>query len=96
MRWFDNKCVQLVSTYCSSKDAMGEVDLADMLIALYCSPMKSKRRYLKVLIHVVDTCKVNSLILYRRFADQLYIPKKNQINLLTFSSKIAAGLTMES
>ena len=124
MRWFDNKCVQLVSTYCSSKNsgtvrrwdakskshiqvpcpevvreynsAMGGVDLADMLIALYRSPMKTKRWYLKVIIHAVDICKVNAWILYRRFADQLRIPKKNQMNLLTFSSKVAAGLTMES
>ncbi|MEM6686592.1 MAG: transposase [Bacteroidota bacterium] len=124
MRWFDNKTVQLASTYCSSKDigtvkrwdakskshiqvpcpeivreynsAMGGVDLADMLIALYRSPMKTKRWYLKVIIHAVDMCKVNAWILYRRYADQLHIPKKNQLPLLAFSSKVAAGLTVAS
>ena len=70
MRWYDNKCVQLASTYCSSESsgtvkkwdsknkthiqvqcleiineynsAMGGVDLSDMLVALYRSPMKTK------------------------------------------------------
>ena len=124
MRWYDNKGVQLASTYCSSEDrgtvqrwdakskshiqvpcpeivkeynsAMGGVDLADMLIALYRSPMKTKRWYLKVIIHALDMCKVNAWILYRRYSDQLRIPKKNQLPLLAFSSKVAAGLTVAS
>ena len=123
VRWFDNKSVQLVSTYSSPatsgtvkrwdqsskrhilvpcpeivKDynsAMRGVDLADMLIALNRSPMKTYRWYLKVLIHCVDICKVNSWLLYRRYANQLSIPKTNQMALLKFSSKIADGLLFE-
>ncbi|XP_057308224.1 piggyBac transposable element-derived protein 3-like [Hydractinia symbiolongicarpus] len=58
--------------------AMEGVDLADMLIALYCSPYKIKCWYLKVVFHRVDICKVNSWLLYRRYADQLKIPKKGE------------------
>ena len=82
MRWFDNICVQLVSTFSSpislssvkrwnSKNkshvnvscpeiakeynkSMGGVDLADMLISLYCTPIKTKRWYLKLIFHCVD------------------------------------------
>ena len=91
VRWFDNKSVQLVSTYSSPaisdtvkhwkqsskqhilvlcpeivkyyNSAVGGVDLANMLVALYTSPMKTHRWYLKVLIHCVDICKVNSWLL---------------------------------
>ena len=49
-------CPEIVKDYNS---AMGGVDLADMLIALYRSPIKTHRLYLKVLIHCVDICKVN-------------------------------------
>ena len=73
-KWYDNKCVQLISSYCdpdstikvkrwdnTSKTyidincptavqeynkSMGGVDLADMLIALYRTTIKSKRWYL--------------------------------------------------
>ena len=121
--WFDNKSVQLVSTYSSPatsgtvklwdqsskrhilvpcpgilKDynsAMGGMDLADMLIALYRSPMKSHRWYLIALIHCVDICKVNSWLLYRRYTNQLSIPKRNQVAVLKFSTKIADGLLFE-
>ena len=120
VRWFDNKPVQLVSTYSypttsgtvkrwdqSSKQhilvpcleivkgynsALARVELADMLIALYRSPMKTHRWYLKVLIHCVDVSKVNS---YRHYENQPSIPKRNQIALLKFSSKIADWLLYE-
>nr|XP_047143108.1 piggyBac transposable element-derived protein 3-like [Hydra vulgaris] len=79
VRWFDNKCVQLVSTFSSPislsnvkrwnrknksyvsvscpeivkeyNKSMGGVDLADMLISLYRTPIKTKRWYLKVIFH---------------------------------------------
>ena len=71
------------------------MDLADMLIALYRSPIKTHRRYLKVLIHCVDIFKVNSWLLYRRYANPFSIPKRNQMALLKFSCKIADGLLHE-
>ena len=66
-----------------------------MLLALYRSPMKIHRWNLKVWIHCVDICKVNSWLLYRCYANQLSIPKRNQMALLKFSSKIADGLLFE-
>ena len=73
-------CPEIVKDYNS---AMGVVDLTDMLIALY-SPQKTHRWYLKVLIHCADICKVNSWLLYRRYANQLSILKRNQMALLSF------------
>ena len=74
---------------------MGGMGLTDMFIALYRSPMKTHRWYLKVLIHCEDIQKVNSWLLYRRYENQLSVPKRNQMALLTFSSKIADGLLYE-
>ena len=63
-----------------------------MLIVLYRLPIKTRRWYLKVLIHCADICKVNSWLLYPYYPNQLSIPKRNQIALSNFSSKIPDGL----
>ena len=73
-------CPEIVQDYNS---AMGVVDLTNMLTALY-SPIKTHRWYLKVLIHCAYIFKVNSRLLYRRYANQLSIPKRNQMALLSF------------
>ena len=82
-------CPDIVKEYNS---AMGGVDLADMLISLYRTPWKSKRWYLRVLVHCIDIAKVNAWLLYRRCAEQLQIPKRKQMALCKFSSKIAHSL----
>ena len=82
-------CHDIVKQY---NGAMGGVDLADMLISLYRTPWKSKRWYLRVLVHCMDICKVNAWLLYRRYAEQLKVPKHQQIQLAAFSSKIAHAL----
>ena len=66
-------CLEVVKDYNST---MGGVDPADMLIALYRSPMKTNRWYLKVLIHCGDICKVNSWLLYRRFQISSPFPRE--------------------
>ena len=71
---------------------MGDVDLVDKLIALYRAPMKTKRWYMKVLVHCADICKVNAWLLYRRYATQLSISKKKQLTLVQFTTKVAGGL----
>ena len=91
---YDNKSVQIASTYCDPDASgsvkcwdrsakkyvrisyptvvlkynknMGGVDLADMLISLYRTHIKTKRWYLKVLFHCVDIAKINEWLLYRR------------------------------
>jgi hypothetical protein len=82
-------CPDIVKEY---NAAMGGVDLADMLISLYRTPWKSKKWYLRVLVHCLDIAKVNAWLLYRRYADQLNIPKGRQMRLCKFSSQIAHAL----
>jgi len=120
-RWFDNKCVQLISNNVNPETTnkikrwdrqsrsyvqidcptvveeynkyMGGVDLADMLISLYRTTIKTKRWYLKVLFHCVDIAKVNAWLVYRRHCDQSNVPKKSQLSLLKFTMSIASALT---
>ena len=71
---------------------MGGIGLADMLISLYRTTVRTKRWYLKVLFHCVDTSKVKVWLLYCCHCNQLNISKKKQLSLLTFICKIAEGL----
>ena len=82
-------CLEAIKEYNS---AMGGVKLVDLLVDLYRAPMKTKRWYIKVLVHCVDICKVNPWILYRRYATQLSIPKRKQLTLVHFTTKLADGL----
>ena len=82
-------CPQIVKQYNKS---MGGVDLADMLIALYRIPCKTKRWYQKIFWHLMDMAKVNAWILYRRHFEQNGYPKKEQKSMLVFSSEIAHAL----
>ncbi len=70
----------------------GGVDLADMLIALYRIPMKTKRWYIKVFWHLVDICKTNAWLLYRRDCDLLEVPKKSRMTYINFIIEIADAL----
>lgn len=120
LKWYDNKCVHLTSTFmggevngtvkrwdrstkshievpCPSmvkmyNKAMGGVDLADMLIALYRCKVKTKRWYLLLLFHCVDIAKVNGWLLYRRFCAQANVPARKQLSLLQFVSQTADAL----
>ena len=78
--------------YKSIIKSMGWVFLADMLIALYRTTIKSKRWCLKVLFHCVDIAKVNAWLLYTRHCDQQKVPKKMQMPLLKFTSSITLAL----
>ena len=120
--WFDNKCVQIVTTYADPTDmqiiqrwdraskkhiqitcpsvikqynnSMGEVDLADMLIALYRTEIKCKRWYLKILFDSIDISKVNGWLLYNRHCNQLKVLKGKVMSLLKSTSAITRALTM--
>ncbi len=88
-RWSKNKkerakvqCPQLIAQY---NKGMGGVDLADMLIAAYHIPMKTRRWYIKIFWHLIDMANVNAWLLYRRHCDQLKIAKKPmQITIVRF------------
>ena len=45
---------------------MGGVDLADMLIALYRTEMKTRRWYLSIFSQLLDICVNNAWLMYRR------------------------------
>ena len=82
----------MISDYNSS---MGGVHLADMLITLYWTEITTKKRWsLKLIFYMVDICKVNDWLLYRRFCDQQQIPKKTQKPLLIFITELAHALRL--
>ena len=85
----DIACPQLILHY---NKGMGGVDLADMLIALYRIPIKTKRWYIKVFWHLVDVCKTNAWLLYRRHCDQLQIPSKERLTFINFIIAVADAL----
>lgn len=45
---------------------MGGVDLADMLVALYRTEMKTRRWYMPIFSQIIDICVNNAWLLYRR------------------------------
>ena len=70
---FQVQCPHIVASYNAS---MGGVDLADMLIASYDTKIMTKKPwYLKIIFHIVDICKVNGWLLYRRHYKQFYYVK---------------------
>ena len=73
--------------------SMGCVELSDMLISHYRTPVKTKRCYLKVFLHCVDIAKVNSSLVCCRHSNLLKVTKKSQLNLMKFTMIIAATLT---
>ena len=72
---------------------MGDVDLNGMLISLYRFDIQTRKpRYLKIITHCLDICNVNAWLLYKRFSDQLDVPKKEQRSLLDFTKEVADAL----
>ena len=69
----------------SQYESMGGVDLADMLIAIYRTKIKTKRWYLKVLFHCLDIAKVNASLLYCLHCVLKKVPKKQQQPVLDLS-----------
>ena len=88
-KYVEINCPTVVQDYNKN---MGGVDLSDMLISLYRTPIRIKQWYLKMLFHCVDISKVNAWLLYRRHCKQLEIPKSRQFSLLKFSVSIASAL----
>ena len=72
--------------------SMVRVDLADMLIALYCISCKTKRWYQKIFWHLINMAKVNAWILDRRHANQSQIPIRDHKTLLVTCIEIFESL----
>ena len=69
---------------------MGGVDLADMLIALYRTPLKAKRWHLVMFGQMLDMCVCNAWLLYRR--DIKLLDQGQHIPLRKFRTDIAFAL----
>ena len=73
--------------------SMGGVDLSDMRISLYQVDIQTRKRwYLKIIKNCVNICNVNAWLLYKRFSDELDVPKKEQRSLLHFTKEVADAL----
>lgn len=68
---------------------MGGVDLADMLVALFRTEMKSHRWYLPIFSQILDMCVNNSWILYRR---HIAVNNVQRLSLKKFRHHIIQGL----
>ena len=87
-------CPDIVQQYNAS---MGGTDLYDMFMSLYKIDHKSTRWYRRVIFWVLSSCVVQSWIIYKRHFQQLQLPKKDCLDLLSFATSISDVLgTCES
>jgi hypothetical protein len=68
---------------------MGGVDFADRLLSMYAIPVKTNKWTMRLFYHFLDVAVVNSWLLYRRDCEFFHIPKRDQMKLLDFRSRIA-------
>lgn len=78
------QCPQIVRQY---NKHMGGVDLADMLIALYRTPFKSRRWYLSIFGQILDISVNNAWLVYRF---------RNKMKLKDFRHQVYESLLMEN
>ncbi|KAF2895156.1 hypothetical protein ILUMI_11018 [Ignelater luminosus] len=94
-KWADNKCVHLVSSFSATTHVshvildynrhMGGVDLADMLVSLYRTGLKSHRWHLKVFAQMLEINVNNAWLLYRRDCMSLKIKNIMPLKIFRFS-----------
>uniref|UniRef100_A0A8C2EAB2 PiggyBac transposable element-derived protein domain-containing protein n=1 Tax=Cyprinus carpio TaxID=7962 RepID=A0A8C2EAB2_CYPCA len=120
VKWFDNKCVTLLSRACGVEplssvkrykkeaqqkvdvpcpsivlaynQAMGGIDLSDMLVHLYKTPMKARRWYLPLFGYIIDVSIVNAWLIYKRDCNLL---KEKPMPLKKFRLSVAATANLE-
>lgn len=73
-------------------NSMGGVDLHDQLISYYRVFIKSKKWTLRLLFHVFDMATTNSWLQYIIDCEDLKVPKKNILDLLSFKHILAESL----
>ena len=71
--------------------SMGGVDRANQYVSYFRTIFRSKRWYLKLFFHLIDTVCANAWLLYRRDSSDVGIPAKR--DLLFFKMELADGLT---
>ena len=70
--WFSGQCI--------SVSIIGGNDKSDMMTHLYKTPMRGRRRYLRLSGYAIDLCVCNAWILYKRECEAMKekpIPLKN-------------------
>ncbi|MFV0329690.1 MAG: hypothetical protein ACK5KL_07705 [Dysgonomonas sp.] len=82
-------CPNIIQLY---DKCMGGVDLVDGLISLYRNPIKSKKYYHRLILHMIDMVIVNSWMLYRRDASNLHLPRSEISQLAIFKLRAAVAL----
>nr|CAI5851207.1 unnamed protein product [Callosobruchus analis] len=73
-------------------ESMGGVDKTDFLIQLYRIFIRSRKWTLRVIFHFVTMSITNSWLEYRQDAKLRNIPKKENLDLLSFTFSIAKSL----
>ena len=73
---------------------MGGVDLADMLIALYRTNMKTHKWYLNIFSQLLDVCVNNAWLQYRK--DCFELKEKSVMRLKEFRVNIAIALSSKN
>lgn len=84
----DIKCPKIVKDY---NRHMGGVDLADMLIALYRTGIRSHRWYMNIFSQLLDIC-INNAWLLRRRHNKMTNTTRKQDHLKDFRYEIYSGL----
>lgn len=90
-KYIEVPCPFIVKEY---NENMGGVDLADMLIFLYRTIVKSKKWYMCIFTHLLDVAICNAWLLYRRDL-QLMNVNEEPMPLKDFKYKIANSLILE-
>ncbi|XP_041664121.1 piggyBac transposable element-derived protein 2-like isoform X2 [Cheilinus undulatus] len=80
-------CPSIVLAY---NQAMGGIDLSDMLVNLYKTSTKSRRWYMPLFGYIIDLSIANAWLIYKRDCDLL---KEKPMPLKKFRLSVAAALT---
>jgi hypothetical protein len=93
VKLYDNKPGHLLSTFVGAHptSAVQRWD-RDSLIALYHIKIRSKKWYLRTVVHLLDLTVVNAWLLYRRDCTGRGMNKTDQLSLLDIKSSVAACL----
>ena len=75
---------------------MGGVDLADMLLELYRTDLRSRKWYMRIVFYCLDVAVVNGWLLYRRHMEQKKVDKKAVLPLRNFRASIAHALAKKA
>ena len=86
-------CPAIVKEY---NEHMGGVDLFDMLMSLYKVDHKSTTWYRRIFLWALNLAVINGWLVYRRHANQLMLPGREQMDLIHFTASISEALVQQN